>query len=331
MNIAILMGGDSDEREVSLASGAQVARALRDAGHSVAAVDTLRGPLSLEEEALILETGVGLTPPAGATLERAGMLARVPEVAQAEMIFNALHGGRGEDGTIQALLDLAGLPYTGAGMLGCALAMDKDVSKRLFRDAGVPTPDWRTGRQDARTLVAELGLPIIVKPVSGGSSVALTLAHDEAELECAVEEADRASVPMMYEAFVAGREVTVGIVGDETLPVGEIIPKHELFDYACKYQEGMASEIFPADLPEDTVEGLSSAALRVHRLLHLRDYSRVDFILSEDGTAHCLEANALPGVTANSLLPKAGAAAGISFSELCDRIVHIALQRVAGR
>lgn len=331
MNVAVLMGGDSDEREVSLASGAQVAQALREAGHSVAAVDTARGPLSLEEEAQILENGVGLTPPGGGLTESAAVLARIPELAQAEMIFNALHGGTGEDGTIQAQLDLAGLSYTGAGMLGCALAMDKDVSKRLFRDAGIPTPEWRVGSHDAHTLIAELGLPIIVKPVSGGSSVALTLAHDEAELQRAIEEADRATVPMMYEAFVAGREVTVGIVGGETLPVGEIIPEHELFDYACKYQEGMAREIFPADLPGETAEQLSSVALRVHALLRLSDYSRVDFILSEDGTAHCLEANALPGVTANSLLPKAAAAAGISFSELCDRIVELAMQRASSR
>lgn len=330
MNIAVLMGGDSDEREVSLASGAQVAQALRDAGHSVASVDTMQGPLSLDEEALILESGVGLSPPEGVPYERAGVLARIPEVAQAEMIFNALHGGKGEDGTISALLDLAGLAYTGTGMLGCALAMDKDVTKRLFRDAGVSTPAWRTGRQDADALVSELGLPIIVKPVSGGSSVALALAHDQDELARAIEAAKAAPVPMMYEAFVAGREVTVGIVGDEPLPVGEIVPEHELFDYACKYQAGLAQEIFPADLPVETAEALLSTARRVHELLHLSDYSRVDFILAEDGTAHCLEANALPGMTANSLLPKAAAAAGVSFPELCDRIVNIALRRHSG-
>jgi D-alanine-D-alanine ligase len=332
MRIAVLLGGTSEERDVSLASGAEVARARREAGHDVVAVDTASGALSLQEERSILESGMGSTAP---TPEQAALVAvdgkspltRTPHLADADVLFVALHGGAGEDGTLQSLLDLAGLPYAGSGRVGCTLSMDKDISKRLLRDAGIPTPDWLVGRPDAGEVVSRLGLPVIVKPASGGSTVGLTLVRDAADLDAAKEVASRYGDIVMYEAFVRGREVTVGILGDEALPVGEIVPEHEIFDYECKYQPGLAQEIFPADLPDDVARRLQQIALKVHRTLRLRDYSRVDFILDSDGVAWCLEANALPGLTSNSLLPKAARAAGISFSELCDRIATMAALR----
>ncbi len=335
MRVAVLMGGTSDEREVSLSSGAQVARALREAGHEVVAVDTVRGVLAPDEERRLLTEGVRAAPPAYADLDlldegHTVALTRDPAVEEADVFFLALHGGSGEDGTIQALLDVAGVAYTGSDRLGCSLAMDKEVTKRLLRDAGVRTPDWLTGTPDADVVEAALGLPVIVKASAGGSSLRLTLAHDRAELEAAIEESRHWDDVVLFERYIRGRELTVGILGKEALPVGEIVPEHEIFDYACKYQPGLAREIFPADVPADLAKALQELALRAHGALRMRDFSRIDFMVDEQGTAWCLEANALPGMTSNSLLPKAARAAGIAFPELCDRIARLAAARKAG-
>ena len=338
MKIAVLMGGISEEREVSLASGVQVARALREAGHEAVGVDTFRGVLSAAEEAAIMDSGVRDPHPAddAEDLLRTGdlgALIRDPLLTGTEVVFLALHGGRGEDGTIQTLLDLAGIPFVGSDRVGCALAMDKDLSKRLLRDAGVSTPDWITvqGRDEGQARLGEvvhhLGLPVIVKPPSGGSTLGLSLAHDEVELRKALALALQYEDQVMFEHYVQGREVTVGILGEEALPVGEIIPEHELFDYECKYRPGMAQEIFPAELPPEVATRVQADALAAHRALRLRDFSRVDFILESCGTPWCLEANALPGLTGNSLLPKAAQAAGVPFPDLCHRVAEMALKR----
>lgn len=335
MKIAVLMGGTSEERDVSMSSGCQVAHALRQAGHEVVSVDTARGILDRDEEQLILTAGVRVAPPdVHLDVVQTGdatALTADPRVGDAQVLFLALHGGAGEDGTLQTVLDIAATSYTGSGPVGCALAMDKDLAKRLLRDAGIATPPWLTGEQDPEHVLATLGSPVIVKPSSGGSSLRLVLARDAVEVGDAARVIAEDGDLVLYEAFVQGRELTVGILGEEALPVGEIVPEHELFDYECKYQPGMAQEIFPADLPDETTTRLQDLALRAHRILRLRDYSRVDFILDGAGQAWCLEANALPGLTANSLLPKAARAAGMSFPELCDRIAAIALARARGR
>ncbi len=351
MRVVVLLGGESAERDVSLASGCQVAGALREAGHDVVAVDPIGGALTHGDEVRILGEGVGSLPPgalagsgapgpeasgggvsgSGVPSSRAstGMSLSNKEIVSADVVFPVLHGGMGEDGTLQALLDLAEVPYAGSGVLGCGLAMDKDITKRILREAGIPTPDWLMN-PTADEAVERLGLPIIGKPLAGGSSVRLYLldnleaVEETIELETAWASKSGVDPDMMYEAFVAGRELTVGVLGDEALPVGEILSQHELFDYECKYQTGMADEVFPAEIPEALANTLRQRALQVHELLRLRDFSRVDFIVDERGEAWCLEANALPGMTANSLFPKAAAAAGITFPELCDRIVHMA-------
>jgi D-alanine-D-alanine ligase len=331
MRIAVLMGGTSDEREVSLASGAQVAHALRQAGHDVLAVDTARGPISADEEERLRERGVGEAPPPspGEPLDERHLmeLVRDPALAGVDLYFLALHGGTGEDGTVQALLDASGVAYTGSDRLGCSLAMDKEVTKRLLRDAGVPTPPWMAGEFTADVVEARLGLPVIVKAAGGGSSLRLFLAHDRPELEAALGAGRGFRDLVLIEQYVKGREFTVGVLGDEALPVGEIIPEHEIFDYACKYQPGLASEIFPADVPPDRALAMQELALTVHRALRLRDYSRVDFLMDGGGGLWCLEANTLPGMTANSLLPRAARAAGMDLAALCDRIVALALAR----
>ncbi len=323
------MGGVSDEREVSLSSGVQVASALRNLGHKVVAVDTVRGSLDEAEEALLLKAGVGALPPLVGELAsldevQTVMLRGNSELNEIDVFFLALHGGSGEDGTIQAVLEVAGVAYTGSNRLGCSLAMDKEVSKRLLRQAGIPTPDWLCGECSAVEVADTLGLPVIVKAASGGSSLRLVLAHDLEELESVIDETRGWNDLVLFERYHPGREVTVGILGEETLPVGEIIPEHEIFDYECKYQPGMAQEIFPADIPPDLAFRLSTLALSAHKALRLRDYSRIDFMVDRQGEPWCLEANALPGMTSNSLLPKSAAAAGVAFPELCDRIAKLA-------
>jgi len=332
VRIAVLMGGTSDERDVSLSSGAQVAAALRSVGHEVMAVDTVRGLLSADEERGLLDGGVRSAPPASdelAVLDEGNTVAltRAPELGAVDVFFMALHGGSGEDGTIQGLLDVSGVAYTGSDRLGCSLAMDKEVTKRLLRDAGIPTPEWLIGPVTAEEVEAKLGLPVIVKAAGGGSSLRLVLAHDRSELEAVIIDSAGWNDVVLFERYHAGREFTVGVVGRDTYPVGEIIPEHEIFDYECKYQPGLAAEVFPADIPGELSDRLRALALRVHDALRMRDFSRVDFIVDDDDGIWCLEANALPGMTANSLLPKAALAGGVPFPELCDRIARLAQAR----
>jgi D-alanine-D-alanine ligase len=261
-----------------------------------------------------------------------------------EVVFLALHGGQGEDGTLQALLDLTGVPYTGSGHLASALAMDKDLSKHLFRRAGVPTAEWMMaplagsggrvagsgtangGRDEfAADVERVIGLPLIVKPSKQGSTVGLSVVRDMADLWPAIDEAAKYDDEVMVEQFIPGRELTVGILGDDALPVGEIIPVHEIYDYECKYTAGMAKEIFPADLTAEETNTVQDLARRAFRALKLRGYARIDFRMSPDGVFYCLEANTLPGMTALSLIPQAAVAAGIPFPELCERIVQLAV------
>ncbi len=338
MKIAVLMGGISEEREVSLASGIQVVQALRQRGHEVFGVDTSHGVLTQDAEAALLNSEIKEPLPPAHSRDLLGtgdvsILTRDLRISEADIVFLALHGGGGEDGTIQTLLELAGIPFAGSGRVGCTLAMDKDLSKRLLRDVGVPTPPWITvqGREEGRGRLDEIldrfGVPVIVKPPSGGSTLGLSVAHDRKELERALDVALAYENRVLFEAYVPGREVTVGILGGEALPVGEIIPEHEIFDYECKYRPGMAMEIFPAELEEGLARSIQDAALVAHWALRLQDFSRVDFILDGDGTPWCLEANALPGLTGNSLFPKAAQAAGISFPELCHRVAEMGLKR----
>jgi D-alanine-D-alanine ligase len=322
------MGGTSAERDVSLASGIRITEALRSLGHDVAAVDTVNGLLSAGDEQKLLAGGVVKTvPPDTKALVRmnAAMQGTLKALPRADVLFLALHGGQGEDGTLQALLDLTGVPYTGSGHLASALAMDKDLSKRLFRAAGVPTANWLMAPATVDEVRAALGFPVIVKPSKQGSTVGLSLVKTPDELQPAIDEAFEHDDEVMIEQFIAGRELTVGILGDQALPVGEIIPKHEIYDYECKYTAGMATEEFPAKLSATESRTLQEIALKAFRALKLGGYARIDFRMSTDGTFYCLEANTLPGMTQTSLIPQAAAAAGISFPELCDRIAQLAL------
>jgi D-alanine-D-alanine ligase len=329
MKIAVLMGGTSAEREVSLASGLAIVKALRERGHQVSTVDTAAGFIPEAEEGDLLPGGVRSAPPESvAHVLPLIDLAQVAELRQAELAFLALHGGDGEDGTVQALLELVGIRYTGTGPLGSGIAMDKDVSKRLLRDAQVPTLPWRVARApefayDPDTIEDLVGLPCVVKPSRQGSSVGIHIVNERAELQEAVRDAARYDTEVMIERFAKGRELTVGILGDQALPPVEIRPKKGIYDYESKYTPGMTEYLCPAPLDEEVVAQIQAYALRAFKVLKLRDYARIDFILAKE-QLFCLEANTLPGMTATSLLPKAAAAMGMDFPELCDRIARLA-------
>jgi D-alanine-D-alanine ligase len=336
MKIAVLFGGTSEERDVSIASGAQVVKALRARGHDVVSVDTARGVLRGAEEQALLEAGVSPLPPGRAQLDvlrtgNMGALTRAPELAEIDVAFLALHGGAGEDGRLQAMLDLAGVSYTGSGMIGSALAMDKDVAKHLMIAAGVPTPAWLMAPATIDDVGRVVGWPAVVKPSKQGSTVGLSIVKDPKDFDDAVELAGEFDDEIMIERFVPGRELTVPVLGMDALPVGEIFSKNEIFDYEAKYQPGMAEEIFPADLTGPQVVTVQMLALKTHRALKLRGYSRIDFRLDAEGTFWCLEANTLPGMTAASLFPKGAAAAGIGFPEVCERICELGIEEHARR
>ncbi|MGD8867331.1 MAG: D-alanine--D-alanine ligase [Gemmatimonadales bacterium] len=332
MKITVLMGGTSAERNVSLATGWGIARALGAKGHEAVAVDAAGGRLIPETDG---GTGsIGREPPDSGELSKldTGQLAcrleDLAEFAGTAAIFVALHGGAGEDGRIQAILDLMGIPYTGSGPLGSALAMDKLVSKELFRDGGIRTPAWLVGAVDAAAVEKELGgFPVVVKPSHEGSTVGISVVKRPEQLRGALAEASHFAGPPMVEQFIAGREVAVGVLGEEALPVVEIRPSHEIYDYECKYTKGMSEYEVPAPLSEECTAELQDLAVRAHRVLRLSAYSRVDFRIDESDRPWCLEANSLPGMTATSLLPKAAAAAGLGFEDLCERIVRLALER----
>ena len=334
MNICVLTGGSSAERDVAFASATQVVAALRGRGHQVTVADTTTGVLDATSEARLLQSQVRNAPPdpdvidALVAAEQATLLGGLladPAIRGADVVFLALHGGRGEDGTIQNLLESAGVCYTGAGPLGSGVAMDKDLSKRLFLVAEVLTAAWLMAPVSAAAVDLDLDWPVVVKPSKQGSTVGLTVVREAAGLAAAIAEAARHDDEVMVEAFVPGRELTVGVLGDQALAVGEIIPEHELFDYECKYTPGMSAEIFPADIPEMIAREAQEIALRAHQALKLRGYSRVDFRLTPEGELFCLEVNTLPGMTATSLMPQSAAAVGIDFPALCERICMLAL------
>jgi D-alanine-D-alanine ligase len=329
MRIAVLTGGATAERAVAFASAAQVVGALRARGHEVAVVDTVAGPLGAAAETASLTLEVG-APPDTAGLDArerrflSERLAAIPQIRRADVVFVCLHGGRGEGGVVQALLETVGVPYTGSGPLASALAMDKDLAKRVVRAAAVPVPAWLMAPVTPDAVHRELGWPTIVKPSRQGSSVGLTLVAEPAGLGPAIALARQHDDEVMVERYASGREFTVGVLADRALPVGEIIPRSGLFDYEAKYSPGGSEEVFPAAVSPAIAARLQELGLSAHRALKLGGYSRIDFRLDQGGDILFLEANTLPGLTAASLLPKGAQAAGIAFPDLCEEICRLA-------
>lgn len=291
LHLAVLMGGPGSEREVSLRSGAAVARAFRGAGYRVSEVD-VRGP---EFE----------LPPG------------------TDLCINMIHGTFGEDGRIQSILDRRGIAYTGEGEAGSRIAFDKLASKKLFVAAGVPTPRWEVLAPKSKPT---LPLPVVVKAPREGSSVGVHLVREAGQLEAALADCANLDREILVEELVEGRELTVGVVGDRALAVVEIRPHAGFYDYAHKYTKGASEYFCPAPLDEATTRRVQETALAAHRALGLQVYSRVDILLRADGKPFVLETNTIPGMTETSLLPKAAAAVGVDFLALCEEIARISLQ-----
>lgn len=341
MKIAVLAGGWSPEREVSLTSGTLIANALMENGHRVALVDVYLGVTIPRDgaEPLFGKTPLPphtigeIQPDLAALRASAGngdaLVGRgVIEVCRAaDMTFLAMHGGMGENGQLQATLDSFGIRYTGSGYIGCLISMDKDLSKRLLRAAGILTPDWVYF--DAGTPIAEcravtlekIGVPAVIKPCSCGSSVGVTIAETADELDAALALAEQYGCPVLAEKKIVGRELTIGVLDGKTLPAVEIVPpKDGFYDYKNKYS-GKTTEFCPAPISPEAAKAAEEAALAGMRALRLSGYARFDFIMDEGGDLYCLEANALPGMTPASLLPLAAREAGIPYRELCEKIL----------
>jgi D-alanine-D-alanine ligase len=303
-------------------------QALRSRGHEVVSVDGERGVLSAADELQTFARRIDRAPPPLTRGSRLPYVVADLKDGHFDVVFLAMHGGTGEDGTLQALLDLHGFCYTGSPRLGSSLAWHKAVSKQLFTLAGIPTPAWRRAPVSTESIASELGFPVIVKPAGQGSTVGLTLVEDAAGIDAAVALAARYDTDVLVERYIAGRELTVGVLGDRALAVGEIVPTEgKIFDYAAKYQPEAAAEIFPADIADELAGEVQRMGLAAHAALGLTDYSRADFRLDAEGGLWCLEVNTLPGMSTGSLLPKSAAAAGIAFDDLCERICKAAVAR----
>ena len=315
----VLYGGTSPERDVSLSSGGAVASALEEAGLEVVRYDY----------------GADGQPEHGTVAARLLRALTEGPLAPAEVVFIALHGGAGEDGRVQGMLEMAGVPYTGTGVLGSAVSMDKWVSKNLLRQADLPVPEgrlWTAADPPPEHLVTGeweglMGWPMVVKPSDQGSTVGLSIVEEPKEMAPAVEKAAAYGHRVLVERFIQGREITVAVLEGRALPPIEIHPEHGIYDYECKYTPGMSSYTCPAALEPEQSRRVQEIALAAFEVLDHRDYSRLDFRLGEDGVFYLLEGNTAPGFTATSLVPKAAAAAGIGFPELCARLVQAAAGR----
>lgn len=340
MKIVVLAGGTSTERDVSLSSGSMIYRALKSRGHSAVLIDVFLG---FEGEIRdIFERDTDWAAEIGSVGEENPDLTAIkamrkdggksffgPNVLnicqKADCVFMALHGANGEDGKIQACFELMGIPYTGTDFVSSAIAMDKGITKDIFRAYRIPTPAGirlKKGERESE----RVPFPCIVKACCGGSSVGVCIARDEAGYAEAKEEAYRYDDEAIIEQYIEGREFSVGVMDGKALPVIEIAPKVGFYDYKNKYQAGSTVETCPAELSDEKTQELQKLAEKVFRALRLKSYARMDFRMTENGEIFCLEANTLPGMTPTSLLPQEAAVVGIDFGELCERILAYALQ-----
>lgn len=338
MKVVVLAGGTSTERDVSLVSGSMIYKALKKNGHQAILVDVYLGYEG--DVANIFEKDVDWAAQISAVSENNPDLEAIkalradggknffgPNVLNlcqsADAVFMALHGANGEDGKIQACFELLGIPYTGTDAVSSAMAMDKGITKDIFYAHNIPTPAGirlKKGETEQR----KVPYPCIVKACCGGSSVGVCIAHNEEEYEAAKAEAFRYDNEVVIEQYVKGREFSVGVMDGKALPVIEIAPKQGFYDYKNKYQAGSTVETCPAELSVEKTEEMQKIAEQVYQALRLKNYARMDFMMSEAGEIFCLEANTLPGMTPTSLLPQEAAAVGISFEELCEKILQYA-------
>jgi len=337
--IAVLLGGTSAERDVSLVTGIEIAKALSRTGYQVRAIDCAFGDRIIDHQIAEVAEIIHAIPSdidrKRTELDR-NILVTMQYLLKEKFdaAFVALHGGYGENGQLQSLLELMSIPYTGSGPLASVLGMNKHLSKTLFQKNGIPTAQWIKIEKEEKvdsTAFESLGYPLVIKPNDQGSTVGLTVVNKPEEVAPALQRAFQYGSTVIAETFIPGREMTVSILSQEALPVIEIIPEHGIYDYECKYQKGKSQYVVPAEIPPEVTQRVQHLAQQAFLSLECRDYARVDFRLSPENQPYCLEVNTLPGMTPTSLVPKAARAVGIDFNELIDRIIQMALKRGGGK
>lgn len=327
MKIILLAGGASPEREISLRSGKAVYKALIELGHQVKLIDPALGKNQTENVEEFFNPHINKKIVSTKNYLDSFQL---DDFSNVDLVFIALHGKWGEDGTVQSILDLMNVKYTGSGVLASSIGIDKNISKVIVKHFDIKTPKWKLlskkDKQELIKIIDEVGLPCIFKPNDQGSTIGFSLIQDPNETDKAFDEALQYSDYVLVEKFIKGRELTVSILGNEALPIIEIKPKHELYDYECKYTKGMTQYICPAELDAKITEKIQRQALIAFNACKCEVFGRVDFILDETNTPYFLEINTIPGMTDLSLVPMAAKAIGISFNELINRIVELSLK-----
>ncbi len=298
-NIGILYGGISAEKEISIKSSAAVNKACKELGYKT----------------ILLELDGNLHN-------------LIPKLKRIDFVFIALHGGKGENGVIQGLLDSLNIPYNGSGVLASSLGMEKSLTKQLAKSSGIQTPFWKIFKDinNSKEYIPTK-YPVVVKPSADGSTIGLTIVKEQKELTGAIELANKYDGHIMIEDYIEGRELTVTVIGQKVYPIVEIIPKHKYYDYECKYQKGMSEYICPAILSDELTDKIQNIALNIFNILQCSGYARADFILDKRNNPWFLEINTLPGMTATSLVPKSAMAVGISFNYLIQMIIDEALKK----
>jgi len=327
MRIVVLMGGTSSEREVSLSSGKNIAIALKENGHDVLLIDTV---LPIEQ----LQSDIKASPIMIKNGDRNLLnLLMVPEIQSADFVFSALHGGTGENGVIQGILQTFNHKFNGSDAEGCAIAMDKVITKMIFEKNGISTPEWLYFKRDGdinydritHQIIEKFNLPVVIKPGHEGSTVGLTIVKQADEIRSAIDLALQYNSVFLVEEYISGRELTVAVLGDQALPVVEICPRHGIYDYECKYTSGMSEYHVPADINDALAKSIQTDSVRAFKLLHCAGYGRMDLRLSEENKPYFLEMNTLPGMTSTSLVPKAAKAIGMNFNQLLEEIISLGI------
>ncbi len=348
MNIAVLAGGTSTERDISIVTGTMVCKALRENGHNANVVDVFFGieenryktdkdffeeNNNLDDEAAALKAKTSMVSEEVAHREKNGESffgANVINLCKAaDIVFMGLHGANGEDGKIQATFDLLGIKYTGTGYLSSGIAMNKNVAKSIIVEAGVPMPKGVMLNRNSydQCCVSEVGYPCVVKPCCGGSSVGVSIANNDEEFKTAVDEAFALEEGILVEQYVKGREFSIGVIDNEAYPIIEIAPISGFYDYKNKYVAGMTKDTCPAEIPEDITKKMQNYAVEACKAIGLTTYGRVDFLLDDNNDIFCLEVNTLPGMTPTSLLPQEALAKGMDFAKLCELLVNVSMDK----
>ncbi len=344
MKVVVLCGGTSHERDVSITSGTLVCKSLKERGYDVVLLDVYLGIDSYDEESIFklgeeglkIKTGVGNIVPDISQIKKMREKPEVffgPNVLEicklADIVFIALHGENGENGKVQAAFDLLDIKYTGTGYAGSLLGMSKDLTRKILQSHNINMARGITlYKQDSYdTAKDKLFVPAVVKPASGGSSVGVTIVKNEFDLKEAIEQAKKYDDVVIVEEYIKGRELSIGVMDGKALPIIEIIPKQGFYDYKNKYQAGLTEEICPAQIDEKTTHMMQQLAEKAYEALGLEVYARIDFILSIDKIAYCLEANTLPGMTPTSLLPQEAANIGMGYTDLCEKIIELSLKK----